>query len=180
MKNYNQYKSEDSAYHSGFTLIELLVVIAIIGLLSSVVLASLNSARAKGRDARRMSDLHNIQLALELYYDKYGTYQVAGTGSGGSGSGWMGYEDGRSYVKAVTRGLQENGFLGAPLVDDPTQNPGYMIYLCEGAQVYAISATKENPTTQDVTYIQKTCNGAGGNGTYPIYGKNYAVANKTY
>lgn len=53
----------------GFTLIELLVVIAIIGILSSVVLASLNSARSKGRDARRVSDLKQLQLALELWYD---------------------------------------------------------------------------------------------------------------
>lgn len=53
----------------GFTLIELLVVIAIIGILSSVVLASLNSARLKSRDARRVSDLKQLQLALELYYD---------------------------------------------------------------------------------------------------------------
>ncbi len=53
----------------GFTLIELLVVIAIIGILSSVVLASLNSARQKGRDARRISDLKQLQLALELCYD---------------------------------------------------------------------------------------------------------------
>lgn len=59
---------------SGFTLIELLVVIAIIGILSSVVLASLNSARQKGRDARRISDLKQIQLALELYYDANGKY----------------------------------------------------------------------------------------------------------
>lgn len=53
----------------GFTLIELLVVIAIIGILSSVVLASLNGARKKGRDARRISDLKQIQLALEMFYD---------------------------------------------------------------------------------------------------------------
>lgn len=53
----------------GFTLIELLVVIAIIGILSSVVLASLNGARKKGRDARRISDLKQTQLALEMYYD---------------------------------------------------------------------------------------------------------------
>jgi prepilin-type N-terminal cleavage/methylation domain-containing protein len=53
----------------GFTLIELLVVIAIIGILSSVVLASLNGARKKGRDARRISDLKQVQLALEMYYD---------------------------------------------------------------------------------------------------------------
>ena len=54
---------------AGFTLIELLVVIAIIGILSSVVLASLNSARRKGRDSRRISDVKQLQLALELFYD---------------------------------------------------------------------------------------------------------------
>jgi prepilin-type N-terminal cleavage/methylation domain-containing protein len=60
--------------HSGFTLIELLVVIAIIGLLSSVVLASLNSARAKAKDAKRKSELQQIVRALEFYYDEYGAY----------------------------------------------------------------------------------------------------------
>jgi prepilin-type N-terminal cleavage/methylation domain-containing protein len=60
----------------GFTLIELLVVIAIIGLLSSVVLASLNTARSKARNAKRLSDLHQITNALEMYYDANGTYPV--------------------------------------------------------------------------------------------------------
>lgn len=53
----------------GFTLIELLVVIAIIGILSSVVLASLNTARLKSRDARRISDIKQLQSALALYTD---------------------------------------------------------------------------------------------------------------
>ncbi len=60
--------------NKGFTLIELLVVIAIIGILSSVVLASLNSARTKSRDARRIGDMKQLQLALEMYYDTNGTY----------------------------------------------------------------------------------------------------------
>lgn len=64
----------------GFTLIELLVVIAIIGVLSSVVLASVNTARAKGSDARVKIDFHNIQLALQLYYDKNGTFPGNKTG----------------------------------------------------------------------------------------------------
>ncbi len=58
----------------GFTLIELLVVIAIIGVLASVVLASLNNARQKGRDAKRISDLKNVQLANESYFDDEGGY----------------------------------------------------------------------------------------------------------
>lgn len=58
----------------GFTLIELLVVIAIIGILSSVVLASLNDARQKSRDAKRIADVKQLQLALELYFDTNGTY----------------------------------------------------------------------------------------------------------
>ena len=58
----------------GFTLIELLVVIAIIGILASIVLASLNTARKKSRDARRVADIKQIQLALELYFDAKSEY----------------------------------------------------------------------------------------------------------
>lgn len=64
----------------GFTLIELLVVISIIGLLSSVVLTSLNSARGRARDARRISEIRQLQSALEVYYSKYNSYPALAAG----------------------------------------------------------------------------------------------------
>ena len=60
--------------YRGFTLIELLVVIAIIGILSAVVLASLNTARSKGNDAAVMSDMTGIRTQAALYQTTNGNY----------------------------------------------------------------------------------------------------------
>ncbi len=57
-----------------FTLIELLLAISIIGLLASIVLVSINSVRAKARDARRLADMQTITKALMLYLDKNGQF----------------------------------------------------------------------------------------------------------
>jgi len=58
----------------GFTLIELLVVIAIIGLLSTLSILALNTARARARDAKRIADVKQIQTALEMYYNDNNAY----------------------------------------------------------------------------------------------------------
>ncbi len=62
------------SYRKGFTIIELMVVVAIIALLSGIIITSLTGSKAKSRDARRVSDVNQIQLALEQYFDRCGQY----------------------------------------------------------------------------------------------------------
>lgn len=72
------FSKKSSFNKNGFTLIELLVVIAIIGLLASIVLVSVNNVRKKARDAKTINDLKQFQTALELCYDKQGSYFING------------------------------------------------------------------------------------------------------
>ncbi len=73
MRNTNSKKIKPN----GFTLIELLVVISIIGVISGVVLVSMQGVREKARDARRVSDMNAIIKAIHLYYDKTGQFPQA-------------------------------------------------------------------------------------------------------
>lgn len=93
----------------GFTLIELLVVIAIIGILATIVLVSLNSARSKARDSRRVSDLRQIALALEMYYDDNSTYPGTILQDGRAAAEWT------SMVGAIQTGGQMTAVPNDPL-----------------------------------------------------------------
>lgn len=70
----------------GFTLIELIVVIAIIGLLSTLAVVALGSARQKARDSKRLSDLKQLQTALELYYTDVNAYPAGNAVTLGTGN----------------------------------------------------------------------------------------------
>lgn len=93
----------------GFTLIELLVVIAIVGLISTIILVSLNQARRKGRDAKRLSDMHQIVLALEMYYDENSQYPGSTSSYGEAEGGCGGWDtssvdndsDGRPFIEPL-------------------------------------------------------------------------------
>lgn len=165
------------AGRQGFTLIELLVVIAIIGLLAAVVLVALSSARSKARDAKERAQLNQISKAMYLYWEKYGTYQVSGTGAQGGGQGWVQCEQGNfAWPKAIARGLAEAGFLesGPYNIGDSDcyeWENGYLIYLCDNNQSYSISAMLENPTAEEIAHVLTVCNGPN----LPASYRNYAL-----
>ena len=61
----------------GFTLVEVVVVIAIMGILTVIIIPSLNNARSRNRDTERVADIGTIQLGLLNYYTKYGYYPTS-------------------------------------------------------------------------------------------------------
>ena len=122
---------------SGFTLIELLVVIAIIGLLSSVVLASLNTARSKARDVKRKEDLVELRSALQMYYSDNGSYPLQyGPGWGGVTTAvGCGTNGGTSGANAYISGLTPTYISTLPT--DPGTSSSYScqgyLYFSDGA-----------------------------------------------
>ena len=117
----NQALKKKSAQR-GFTLIELLVVIAIIGLLSSIVIGSLNSSRAKARDARRIRDLTTLRNAFLLIADANNGVYPSGLGCLGTPSGsrcWLGYSYNAGGPTGVLGNTALNNTLQAQLPTIP-------------------------------------------------------------
>ena len=147
----------------GFTLIELLVVIAIIGLLSTLSVVALGSARAKSRDSKRLSDIKQVQTALELFYTDQGNYP-------GDTNLVLGIDT------ETNRGicLNAGGFAGANcenaymgLVPKDPQNSGSYIYKYNASEdrlSYTITARLEkeiNGIAGTITAIPSGITGSG-------------------
>jgi prepilin-type N-terminal cleavage/methylation domain-containing protein len=129
MKKNSKLKTQNSKSNKGFTLIEILIVVGIIGLLASVVLVGLGSFRSRGRDARRVADLREVQNSLELYYLKNGNYPASNN-----------WDDLRS--------LLVNDAIGITIVpNDPLSDSSNMSYsygYSADKQGYVLSSTLED------------------------------------
>jgi len=120
----------------GFTLIELLVVVSIIGVLATMVLVSLNSARMKARDVRRVADIRQVALALEMYYDN------------NSGTGYPGVSGNNDWSTLKTC-LEGTGFAPCNVryISSVPHDPGtnaYEYWVAPGNNGHVLKATLEN------------------------------------
>ncbi|MBU2577215.1 type II secretion system GspH family protein [Patescibacteria group bacterium] len=117
----------------GFTLIELLVVIAILGVLSVIGLSSFKASQMKARDARRKSDLQQLQRALEMYFNDNKQYKEI---QGLWGTEFKDDSSGTVYMKLIP--------------SDPSKNPQYCYILGANGTSYKIYAKLENTEDQNI------------------------------
>lgn len=133
----------------GFTLIELLVVIAIIGVLSTLAVVSLNNARQKSRDSKRVGDVKQIQNALELYYNDANGYPERDDVRAGAPIAF----NGTTYMAIVPT---------APSQVDNTACTGNTTYLYN--TVGNVGADSQGNNTVYTTYLLTYCLGSATGG----------------
>ncbi|MFH1947461.1 MAG: prepilin-type N-terminal cleavage/methylation domain-containing protein [Candidatus Magasanikbacteria bacterium] len=138
----------------GFTLIELLVVIAIIGLLSTLAVVALGSARLKARDSKRLSDLKQTQTALELYYTDNSAYPTAAS------STIIGTD---THACLNSAGFASTG-CATPYMGQVPSDPGSGTYTYASADgiTYTITATLEGTVSGLSGTVQATPSGIAG------------------
>lgn len=143
-------KNKPASVSRGFTLIELLVAMAIIGILAAVVMASLGSARIRGRDAQRISDIQQIKIALAKYYETNDKYPA-------------------TIAPAASSPLVTGGFLtNMPL--DPTSQTmySYAAFVSSGAagsaacSSYHLGADLENSANPELQHDADSYVSSGG------------------
>jgi prepilin-type N-terminal cleavage/methylation domain-containing protein len=148
----------------GFTLIEILIVVAIIGILASVVLIGLAPAQKRGRDARRLADLKEVQTGLELYYGKCGHYpgtsDDCSTAPAGGDVAWANLTD------TLTKG----GIGVNQVPHDPSTGSSYKYGIDAGGTSYVLEAVLEQDTSDSKQGLK----------TNPVPGSSIACGGYNY
>ena len=173
---------DDFKNKKGFTLIELLVVVAIIGILSSVILASLNISRSRARDTKRKEDIHQFQTALQLYYEDNEAFPLCGVAvntnfccsPAACGAGqWTG---------AVSLATNLAPYISSLSVDPINTSTFYGYYYARGYKKTDVSTYINTGVATDyviATRLENTPNPVlnGGSGNWNNNNVNYLVGN---
>ena len=134
-----------------FALVELLVVIAIIGILATLAVVSLQNARSRARDAKRIADVRQMQTALELYYNDVGEYPPNISGSISQG--------GVTYMAVIPSAPTppdgdcaegDNTYSYSPV---GSENESYEISFCLGSSISNLSSGDKIATPAGITDI---------------------------
>ena len=173
---------------SGFTIIELIVVIVVIAILATITFVSYNGVQAKARDDRRLTDVSNIEKAMELYYSDNGSYPVP-TGATGSAinGGW--YSSGDSSWNMLSGLLVGSDAIDTVPVDPINTNASiltslarynYAVFVSGGGycgaakgQMYLIVFRLENKPKQKISDGACTITPVLGDSYYDNYGVSY-------
>ena len=123
----------------GFTLIELLTVIAIIGILSAVTMVGFDSSRKRARDSRRITDIDQIALALEMYYNRCRGYPAKPL-SASSQNGSYGNTSCQSSAPGIP--VTFGNFISQTLPTDPGGG-AYEYEVSADGKTYVVGATLE-------------------------------------
>ncbi len=138
-----------------FTLVELLVVISIIGLLSTIAMASMSSARARSRDAKRIADLKAVRVALEAYGIDNGAYPTCGQAcvatycdctTVGWGGSFTAMEIKPNYMATIPTDPIGNATYGYFYARGYKPSGSCSFTNTNGANDYIIATNLENPT----------------------------------
>ncbi|MCM8804161.1 MAG: type II secretion system GspH family protein [Candidatus Omnitrophica bacterium] len=142
---------------TGFTLIELLVVIAIISMLAGQILPSLSTAREKGRQANCINNLHQIGLAIEMYYQDYDDYPIwlsnlCKSETVGLGSNYLG--KGKIFIclTDLNRGNRGHGNLSFPEINDIPLSKVQIFYSYTPSAFDTIGYSYRNPDIENCSY----------------------------